>query len=365
MESMRILLLVLAGLVAGAIGPGAALGQRWTAVDVGFQHACALDDGGRAYCWGENGAGELGAPTPTRCFDDHHGHGKRCEPSPSAAPVAVAGGHRFQAIRAGYAITCGLTVEGRILCWGVPFGRKAGLVPMAPERTFRGVEESERTVCGMEASGGARCWRHRGEWREDAFLADAPIVAMDVQDFPTDVACAVEEGGRARCRGDNRNGQLGVAGQPEGFAEVAGGRTFTAIRTAEVWTCALAAGGEAYCWGLRRTGAVPAAERSADAPDQCGYAWCSRVPTRVADGFRFRALDRGREEMCGLTEAGEVFCWTYDGKAAPSAAGTRFRAISGGYHQWCGITEAGALACWEWDKAAPPTPVPPPATQAR
>lgn len=52
-------------------------GRRWRKVTVGAGHSCALDDTGMPWCWGENGAGQLGdgsttsRTTPVRALLDY------------------------------------------------------------------------------------------------------------------------------------------------------------------------------------------------------------------------------------------------------------------------------------------------------
>src|SRR6058998_3297698 len=60
----------------------------------GGDHTCGVTTGGAAYCWGNNGLGQLGNGTTTN----------------SATPVAVAGGLTFATVSASTgSFTCGLT----------------------------------------------------------------------------------------------------------------------------------------------------------------------------------------------------------------------------------------------------------------
>jgi alpha-tubulin suppressor-like RCC1 family protein len=67
----------------------------------GIAHACAIDDAGAAYCWGWNGAGQLGDASTTS----------------STTPVAVSGGLQFSSIALGSAFSCAMS-GAEIYCWG-------------------------------------------------------------------------------------------------------------------------------------------------------------------------------------------------------------------------------------------------------
>lgn len=73
-------------------------------VSTGVRHACAIDDAGQAYCWGDGGNGKLG-----------RGIGIT---SDSAVPQLVAGGLSFRAIAAGGEHTCAIATNNQIFCWG-------------------------------------------------------------------------------------------------------------------------------------------------------------------------------------------------------------------------------------------------------
>lgn len=92
--------------VAGAqssVPVAVAGGHHFTTISVGAWHACGLEAGGTAYCWGDNRYGMLGTGSQLAW---------------SATPDPVAGGHTFVAISAGGYHTCGITTEGFTYCWG-------------------------------------------------------------------------------------------------------------------------------------------------------------------------------------------------------------------------------------------------------
>ena len=88
--------------------------------------------------------------------------------------------------------------------------------------------------------------------------------------------------------------------------------------------CGLTAAGEAYCWGNGRYGVL------GDHPtDRCEFLSggfrevfrCSTVPVPVARGLRFAALSAGYSHVCGMTAAGAVYCWG-DNAAGSLGGGT-------------------------------------------
>ncbi|MEO7997219.1 MAG: hypothetical protein ABI852_07215 [Gemmatimonadaceae bacterium] len=89
-------------------------------------HTCALTETGAAYCWGWNGAGQLGDGT---IID-------------RLAPVAVSGGKTFTEIGAGAAHTCGMNAS-TVSCWGSNASGQLGngnttnsSVPLTVAKTF-------------------------------------------------------------------------------------------------------------------------------------------------------------------------------------------------------------------------------------
>jgi alpha-tubulin suppressor-like RCC1 family protein len=98
-----------------ANGPSGAIGA--TAISVGGDHSCALVQGGKAYCWGENDNGELGTGT-TNVTAGQDG---------IASPVAVAGlPFPVSTISAGGQHTCAVLTDGSVWCWGYNISSQLG-----------------------------------------------------------------------------------------------------------------------------------------------------------------------------------------------------------------------------------------------
>jgi alpha-tubulin suppressor-like RCC1 family protein len=126
-------------------------GGVWKAVAAAAWHTCALALDGTAHCWGLRGA-TLG--------------GGELDPAEeqTATPQRVSGTAIFRDLSAGTFHTCGITMDGRALCWGAgALGSAEGNQSAVP----RGVETSARFVsitagsghsCGLAPEGIVYCW---------------------------------------------------------------------------------------------------------------------------------------------------------------------------------------------------------------
>jgi hypothetical protein len=175
---------------------------------VGADHACALVDAGRVYCWGDNSWGRLGVPIRRTdlCLRATY-----CEPT----PVPVATDLRFIDIAAGGMFTCGIATDRKIYCWGANTVQQRGgsslSQPLASNRSF------------------LRIWAGSGH------------------------SCALDEAGLAYCWGWNLHKQLGDGVTTElartSAAPVAGGIRFNVLSAGEHHTCGISVDGLLYCWG--------------------------------------------------------------------------------------------------------------------
>ena len=194
--------------------PAAVSGDlSFVAITPGFDHTCARTLEGAAYCWGNNGTGELGnGATGT---------------DPVTSPQAVAGDLAFTQLSAGNRFTCGLTGTGAAYCWGFnPNGELGSTVP-------GNVASSPAAV-----SGG---------------LTFASLASG------LDHTCALTGAGAAYCWGRNPSGDLGVTPTgPTDFRDapvaVGGGLTFALLGAGEAHSCGLTGAGKAYCWGRNEAG---------------------------------------------------------------------------------------------------------------
>lgn len=159
---------------------------------------------------------------------------------------------------------------------------------------------------------------------------------------PDDV-CALDPMGQAWCFGQNYSGALGLgytgAATSTFIGPVLGGHTFRTIGLGWSHACALAADGQAWCWGDN-------------------YERQLNQPSTVTRSLRPLAVDplrtwdtlvvNGSGETCGLT-SGETWCWGW-GYAVLSRvlqySSLTFTSLSAGMEMNCGLTAAGLATCW-------------------
>lgn len=150
------------------------------------------------------------------------------------------------------------------------------------------------------------------------------------------------------------NGELRVSVPGDGVSASAGLRIvlrMEAVSAGQFHTCALTAGGDAWCWG-----------RSADG--QAGRPPSGEtIPAPVETELRFRVIAAGASHTCGLTELGDAYCWgTNDygqlgnGVMEPSSFepvqvlrpvdAAPFAKIYAGDSYSCALDTEGTAYCW-------------------
>lgn len=274
-----------------------------TQLSVNRGHSCAITTAG-AYCWGSSGS-KLGNPNATGKY--------------VTTPVPVVGGESFTYISAGEWHTCALDQEGAAWCWGYNDSGQVGVdrsvllrVPeprrLETDLRFVQIQAGRMQSCARTADGEVYCWG----W--------GPLLGMDVMegDYATpqrvqlegryvDVSAefsassAVEEGGGAYSWGFSYEGELG-SGETTGWAftpvSVLGDQDWADIDTGCLFSCGLTTAGDAYCWGRGFSG-------------QLGYGGTesSFGPIAVAGGHTFAGISAGTYHTCAATAAGEAYCW--------------------------------------------------------
>ena len=318
-------------------------------------HTCAVTATRQAYCWGNNGTGQLGNGTVA--------------PSTIPAPVSdLSAGVRQVAVGAYH--TCALTTAGGVLCWGHNFLGQLGDgnqpyeedVPVAVVGLSSGVVAIAAGIehtCAVTTGGQVKCWggNENGQLGNGSTQASplpatvsglTGVVAITAGFYHT---CALTSAGVASCWGSNQSGQLGNGGGanaslPTTIATLSG---VIAIAAGGDHTCAVTNGGAASCWGWNGYGQLGT-----------GTTTDAQVPTPVvglASGTRYLTL--GYSHSCAVMTAGDMRCWgnnaygqlgtgatdTHSTPVAVSGISQVVSAAAGNSHT-CAATTAGALLCW-------------------
>ncbi len=335
-------------------------------VDAGGFHACGLTVNDERVCWGYNADGQLGGePGPSSFF-------------PTAVEDSATGGlNRFRVVSNGWYHGCGIDFALEVFCWGENRDLRAldGFVA-----SFQDVDAGLDHSCGITISHLVACWGYNlrgqvGAGNFEEVIDSATVVGTGFASVSAggQHSCAIQTDGDAFCWGFDAYGQLGLgaAGSPVNVpTAVATTVNFedepvTAppspdpdqplsagpyISAGYNFTCGIAVGGAAYCWGLNEDGQLGD-----------GTTTLRNVPVAVTGGLAFARISAGLEHACALTGAGEIYCWgdntwgqlgdggTSDQTAPVAVAapgGAMWAWVSAGENHTCAVTTGGVAYCW-------------------
>ncbi len=395
----------------------------FTQVAVGYLHRCALLLDGRAVCWGKNEFGEAVPPGDGRysrlalgvnhtcgirldgtaeCwgFDDD---GRSSPPSiqmiTPAAPSGPAAGIlgdlqarpvRLQALAATDTVTCGLTSEGHIVCWGrygspsveVEAQRDDSSEWWASEtptvrppadiegQVFASIDATDGYFCAERLDGSHRCWGSSSFRR--SLDIDARFVEVSASDRYT---CGHRVDGSGQCWDAWNDAHFHASTE-----------RFSSVTTASTYACGRAASAFASCWTLHPELPVPdeAAAGGFTQLSDSGHHTCVLAPDDAVDcwgrndageatppaGRSYAQISAGGLEgyaggdihyhahTCGVGKDGALDCWGDDrfGQSTPPAGGDFVKVAASGIHA-CALRTDGEIVCWGWgygDGRAPP-----------
>jgi uncharacterized protein YjdB len=341
---------------------------KYRSITAGTMHACDIASGGIVWCWGLNGnegrigSSQLGAEVK------------------SAVPVKLPGDLRFSQISTYGRHTCGITAAGKAYCWGyngwggLGDGSSAGMsytpVAVTGGIVFRSLSAGADHSCGVSTDNRAFCWGNN-DWRQlgkGTVYTSTPTLVSETIAFAkitagTGFTCGITTGGDTYCWGANQIGQIGDGGKisygnvfvaaPQ---KVVGNNTFQSVSLGNQYACAIAVGGQGYCWGSNNT-KLGSGNQSGD----------TSTPAAMIGGHSFQQISAGYGHACGVTTAQAVYCWgsnssgqlgsaILNGTGTPSRAGNLLAlevAASGigtgsGSHS-CAISQ-DRLTVWCWGR---------------
>jgi serine/threonine protein kinase/alpha-tubulin suppressor-like RCC1 family protein len=342
---------------AAAIAPltGTVAGTRMRIV-TGGRHTCLIAADGRGFCWGGNDRGQLGIGGTARM----------------ATPAPIATDQRFTAVAPGLSHSCALDAEGAAWCWGEndrgQLGDRSTTTRVTPVRVagdhaFRSIAAGASHSCGLDMAGIVWCWGANGfgQLGDDDVKDRTAPVAADADRYFTSLAagwnfsCALDGDRRALCWGDGSAGQLGdgrTTGRRTPVAVLGGAPSgFSFISAGSAHSCGVTAAGEGFCWGDNSGGQLGD-----------GSTTNRSTAVRIVGDARFVTVATGAVHSCALTAEGEAFCWgrnTYgqlgdggtDDHATPVrvAGGHAFTTIRAFGSHTCAATASGEAFCWGYN----------------
>ena len=258
--------------------------SNFVQVTVGENHSCALQEDGRAVCWGETNERQLNVPD----------------------------GMRFRQLSAGSRFTCGLRIDGGITCWGENDHQQIN----APDGHFTAVDAGWDHACALSRDG-ATCWG----WNANGRATPPEGSFFTAVDAGAEHSCGLTVGGDLVCWGSNDDGRSDSRAGP-----------FKALAVGWTHTCVLRDNGTAICQGSNTEGQsdppnTTFTDISAGSEHTCGLrpthnieCWGAHsrdlaVNVRLAaPPGPFTAISAGWTRTCAVTANGHAQCWnfTYD-----------------------------------------------------
>lgn len=248
------------------------LGAGMQTLATGTYSTCAIDAGGRAWCWGRNSEGQVGDGTT----------GQATAPVAVDTSAAGFGQGNIATIATGGSHACAINAAGRAFCWGNNLYGQLGI-------NFGGNRFTPASVSVVTPGFGTR---------------NIAQIAVGVEH-----SCARNVAGRLFCWGRDTDGQTGTGSVPFGSLGVPthtdtsasgfGVRNIAHVVTGAFGACALNTPGRAYCWGRNGSGQVGD-----------GTTLNRNAPVQVARlGTGLRDISTKLNHSCAIDADGDVWCW--------------------------------------------------------
>lgn len=323
-----------------------------TSVTTGAFHSCAVSVTGDAYCWGNNGEGQLGTGSYWPSYF--------ITPSMSNA----------KAVSAGYAFTCALNVTGGVYCWGDNTAGRLGtnstlsaLAPQAVHLTATLITTGDEHTCAVSDSGGLFCWGDNSAG--ELGLNNSALVSLP-EPPSTPIMTGVKyasAGWSVTCAVTGSDDSLYCWGLASFIGKITIPSLFqysppstpiltgvASVHVGSFFGCALTTNSSLYCWGDNKHG-------------QCGvgmYGDYVPTPTFVISGVADFAT--GIHHMCAVMLANSgLRCWgrndasqlgqgtgenVYSPPSADLPGIASVLSVGCGWNHTCVVVGSGEVKCW-------------------
>ena len=295
----------------------------------------------------------------------------------------------FVTASAGGEHTCGITVDGRLLCWGRNYWAQLGdgtttdrrvPTPVAASASFSAVSAGGAHTCALTPEGVAYCWGENGLGQlgigSDEHETTHPT-QVDTEARFTSISagrnhtCAIDTEGKAHCWGGSEYGALGTQVAGDCWApctlspvEVDGGLRFASVSAASNHTCGVGTNGSIHCWGINESGQLGTSTSEMCEVEYGDPVPCSTTPVPVTGGTSWRDVSVGSYHTCALATNGKAHCWglqwlgvlgdgidpddwdSFRTEPAPVVGDLTFTGLSTGSSRTCAVSTQGPTYCW-------------------
>jgi len=305
-----------------------------------WDHTCGLTTDSVTFCWGRNDLGQLGVSSGT----DSVPAPVSASTTPRFATLAVGATFTCGDQSTGVVYCWGSSAGGR-LGGGVTAVTHTNPEPVFGTAALAGPSASWAHACAL--SGGLPvCWGRNPAAGGNTGVNWVPTAVVRQGSYTSiaagpDFTCAINADSAAFCWGQNESGELGNGtvgvGNPVPVA-VTGGLPFVHLAGGWYHACGLTGTGAAYCWGLNASGELGTGDTAS----------MESTPVPVAGGLSFTSIAAGGDRTCALAAGGAAYCWGNAIYLTPTPAGgsLTFSSITVGDASICGIGTDGVAYCW-------------------
>jgi alpha-tubulin suppressor-like RCC1 family protein len=274
-------------------------------------------------------------------------------------------------VQAGSWLTCNLTSNGGVKCWGDNSKGQLGdgttttrLTPVNVSGLSSGVAAitaGGSHACALTTGGAVKCWGYNANGQLGDGTTTNRLTPVNVSGLSSGVTaisageyhtCALTTGGAVKCWGNNANGQLGNGTTTNGLTpvNVSGLSSGAAgISLGVTHTCAWTTGGAVKCWGSNANGQLGDGTTTNRLTPVSVSGLASGVTAISAGDFASCAVTGGAAKCWGLNAYGQLGDGTTTTRLTPvnvSGLSSGVAAISAGGSHACVVTTGGAAKCW-------------------
>lgn len=364
--------------VQGSMPAGATVRQ----IAAGSSRTCAIASDNKAYCWGNNGNGQLGDGTT----------GTKLTPTP-VSQGAMPAGATIRQISGENAHTCAIASDNKAYCWGANGAGRLGnnsttgsslpvavsLGAMPANQMVRQITTGTDFACVIASDNNEYCWGDNTNGELGTGNTTGSLVPVAVTQGATPAgatavqiasggahSCTIESDGNMYCRGFNSNRPLGDGTSttrlaPTATLTVTNSNAMIAqqVSTGSNHTCAIASDNKAYCWGTSLYGQI------GDGGTTQRNSPVAVVQGAIPAGVNLKRITAVNDHgTCAIGSDNKAYCWGRNNYGQVGDGGTTQRnspvavvqgalpsgsmllSITQGSNHTCAIASDNKAYCW-------------------